>query len=631
MKIVSLEKLVDRINQDLGIKFIDNFRYKRKSLGNHSRATSSGILFKFIDKDRDWVINEGGGAEVQYHLFLHNDVVGYGLGFNAQYVPFANAMSSVDYIKPFVNAFLKLKNDNDLRIRTLLNNGFSLVEGDWASLNNIQNREYYLFGKTIDVDNGDIKDNEYHDMISDLKNGLFDLYVAIWEQKNKMENNTEVMEKYINLLNKNFNLVLTGAPGTGKTYLAKQIAQQMILGNVKENLADNEQKQFDEQCGFVQFHPSYDYTDFIEGLRPKQYSGGNIGFEIKDGVFKKFCTKVIKDSYSDSTDNFEEVWRNFVKDLSVSGIQIPTTTGYGKPFTVVLNQNGDGLVDVQSTYNRYYNYEQLYNVYRGLPGVPNGGHDNYRQAVIKYLKQEYRLKDYKIGKKTDTDKKFIFIIDEINRGEISKIFGELFFSIDPGYRGKNGEVKTQYANMYETPNEFDNELGITDTHDYGHFFVPKNVYIIGTMNDIDRSVESMDFAFRRRFAFKEIKAKETQYMLDSEEAWGKDNNNKSLKPKDDIVQKVKNRMNNLNDMIWHEPIENESNDIKSIEGFSSAYHIGASYFLKLANYKNDDGSYDFDKLWDYHLDGLLHEYLRGMDDVDNKIDRLKQAYKNDNA
>lgn len=469
--------------------------------------------------------------------------------------------------------------------------------------------------------------------IDDYDKKISSYYLAA-QKHYEQENQIQIMkatEQYIKLLKTNHNVILTGAPGTGKTYLAKQIAQQMILGKVTDKLAENEQKQFDEQCGFVQFHPSYDYTDFIEGLRPKQYSGGNIGFEIKDGVFKKFCTKAIKDTYSDSTDNFEEVWRNFVKDLSVSGIQIPTTTGNGKPFTVVLNQNGDGLVDVQSTYNRYYNYEQLYNVYRGLPGVPNGGHDNYRQAVIKYLKKEYRLKDYKIGKKTDTDKKFIFIIDEINRGEISKIFGELFFSIDPGYRGKNGEVKTQYANMYETPNEFDNELGITDTHDYGHFFVPKNVYIIGTMNDIDRSVESMDFAFRRRFAFKEIKAKETQYMLDSEEAWGKDNNNKSLKPKDDVVQKVKNRMNNLNDMIWHEPIENESNDIKSIEGFSSAYHIGASYFLKLANYKNDDGSYDFDKLWDYHLDGLLHEYLRGMDDVDNKIDRLKQAYKNDNA
>ena len=87
-------------------------------------------------------------------------------------------------------------------------------------------------------------------------------------------------------------------------------------------------------------------------------------------------------------------------------------------------------------------------------------------------------------------KKFIFVIDEINRGEISKIFGELFFSIDPGYRGEKGRIKTQYQNLVDDKDVFAKG-----------FYIPENVYIIGTMNDIDRSVESMDFAMRRRFAF----------------------------------------------------------------------------------------------------------------------------------
>lgn len=99
------------------------------------------------------------------------------------------------------------------------------------------------------------------------------------------------MQKYTDLLKSNHNLILTGAPGTGKTYLAKQIAQQMILGEVKKEMSPEEEKQFNEQCGFVQFHPSYDYTDFVEGLRPKQDAGGNVGFERKDGVFKEFCKK----------------------------------------------------------------------------------------------------------------------------------------------------------------------------------------------------------------------------------------------------------------------------------------------------------------------------------------------------
>jgi len=158
----------------------------------------------------------------------------------------------------------------------------------------------------------------------------------------------------------------------------------------------------------------------------------------------------------------------------------------------------------------------------------------------------------------------------------------LFFSIDPGYRGEKGRVQTQYQNIVEDGDIF--KKG---------FFVPENVYIIGTMNDIDRSVESMDFAFRRRFAFKEIKADENVGMLDN------------LAQKDEAI----NRMKNLNSAI------------EKVDGLSSAYHIGASYFLKLKDYNGD-----FDKLWEYHLEGLLREYLRGTQDVDKEIEKLKTAY-----
>ncbi|MCR5361614.1 MAG: AAA family ATPase [Bacteroidales bacterium] len=185
----------------------------------------------------------------------------------------------------------------------------------------------------------------------------------------------------------------------------------------------------------------------------------------------------------------------------------------------------------------------------------------------------------------NANRPFVFIIDEINRGEISKIFGELFFSIDPGYRGEKGRVQTQYQNLVEDGDIF--KKG---------FFVPENVYIIGTMNDIDRSVESMDFAFRRRFAFKEIKADKNVGMLDN------------LAQKEEAIE----RMKSLNAAI------------EKVEGLSSAYHIGASYFLKLKDY---DG--DFDKLWEYHLEGLLREYLRGMTDVDAKIEALHKAYDNE--
>ena len=187
-------------------------------------------------------------------------------------------------------------------------------------------------------------------------------------------------------------------------------------------------------------------------------------------------------------------------------------------------------------------------------------------------------------------KNFVFIIDEINRGEISKIFGELFFSIDPGYRGKNGKVKTQYQNLVEVGDEF-----------YDGFFVPENVYIIGTMNDIDRSVESMDFAFRRRFAFKEIKADENLEML---EELG------------ELKNQAIERMKRLN------------TEISKIEGLSSAYHIGAAYFLKLKNYASDADN-GFENLWNNHLEGLLCEYLRGSLNIEESIAKLKAAYNNE--
>ena len=215
-----------------------------------------------------------------------------------------------------------------------------------------------------------------------------------------------------------------------------------------------------------------------------------------------------------------------------------------------------------------------------------------------------------------SDKNFVFIIDEINRGEISKIFGELFFSIDPGYRGKEkGKIKTQYQNLIEQGDVF-----------YDGFYVPENVYIIGTMNDIDRSVESMDFAFRRRFAFKEITAEESKQMLDSENAWGKDENGNSRKPDQVDIDTIKSKMDAINNVIWHKVKEDVKDEDKSIEGLSSAYHIGASYFLKLVNYKNADGSYDYDQLWENHLEGLLLEYMRGMADVQKKIKKLANAY-----
>lgn len=425
---------------------------------------------------------------------------------------------------------------------------------------------------------------------------LEDLEVYEKDSKNNMKYDKEpsgLVNKFTTLLKSTRNLILTGAPGTGKTYLAKQIATAM--GCTKDEI------------GFVQFHPSYDYTDFVEGLRPVSKDNcDNIGFERKDGVFKEFCKKALKANFyndSNNTDNFEESWEKMIGYLNENNfLEISLLSGKGN-FRVELNEYGNGLAnrtykdDVYSEgdwikgKSKFFSKNQLYNIYKGLSGVPAGGHDNYRKAIINHMESDFGLLKYRESKISSVSSKpFVFIIDEINRGEISKIFGELFFSIDPDYRGEKGRVKTQYQNLVEQGDLFSDG-----------FFVPENVYIIGTMNDIDRSVESMDFAFRRRFAFAEVKAEDNVGMLDALEELGL---------KDDAI----NKMMSLNKTI------------SEIDGLSPSYHIGASYFLKLKEY---DG--DWEALWNYHLEGLLREYLRGMTNADEEMKKLENAYWRDES
>lgn len=457
--------------------------------------------------------------------------------------------------------------------------------------------------KNEHVDSLYITEEEHKDAKSELKysvdklglfsglstnefNEFFDKYMS-YMNLNQTTNNNNKYQEYIDILEANKNLILNGAPGTGKTWLAKKIAKKM-------GCSDNE-------IGFVQFHPSYDYTDFVEGLRPFE-KDGNVGFERKDGVFKEFCKKSIETKRSNQIDNFEECWNKLVEKLNDDDFLDIRLLSGKKSFRIELNEYGTGLANryyENDTYekgewiqgkSKFFSKEQLYNVYKGLPGVPAKGHDNYRKAIVNYMKENLGLKDYFAGADNIvTSKPFVFIIDEINRGEISKIFGELFYCIDPGYRGPKGSVLTQYQNLVSEGDVFENG-----------FYVPENVYIIGTMNDIDRSVESMDFAFRRRFAFKEIKANKNLGMLND--------------LGEDLSGKSKSRLINLN------------NKISETEGLDSSYHIGASYFLKLKDYQGD-----FGKLWEYHLKGLLREYMRGMSDVGTKLESLKVAYDNESV
>lgn len=360
------------------------------------------------------------------------------------------------------------------------------------------------------------------------------------------------------------NLILRGAPGTGKTYLAKEIAKELTDGN-------------EDQIGFVQFHPSYDYTDFVEGLRPVSNGDGAIEFRLQDGIFKDFCQKAKEAQLIGGQDNFDEAWDSYLEYINVAEEKeyITKTSYLSVNSRQNLSVNYDSGVPGWSLPRKY-----VYELYKDKNYNKQEYYKSGGRTVLETLRKRFGLKDYLSPTEIDTDKKFVFIIDEINRGEISKIFGELFFSIDPGYRGEKGSVSTQYANLHESDDKF---------------YIPENVYIIGTMNDIDRSVDTFDFAMRRRFRFVEVTAESQLYILD--------------KKLGEHAEEAKTRLRNLNAAI------------ENVQELNSHYHIGPSYFLKL-----EEVDFDYELLWSDYLKPLLEDYLRGSYEEVEILETLKKAF-----
>lgn len=570
LQIHDIETLIKYVNNDI-YDFATRFVKTRQHLADLKRPNSAKQFFTYETKDRDWAVNVGGSDEVQYRIDLRDGIVGYGLGFNTRYVE-GERRPNFEYIKPYMEAFISLRGSDE--ITKLEDRGFSL-DTDITNINNFEKGKYYLYGRQIKMNGKYLSLIDYYSIINDLKGGLFEVYKKVYELTNKLRVNSDevaqdiqkpiihpLVKEISELLLANKNLILTGAPGTGKTYLAKTLAEE-----------------WGAEYELIQFHPSYDYTDFVEGLRPIQNENGEVGFELRDGSFKKFCKRALKNQANQELDNFDQAYANFIEDVAEKGLELKTRV-QGNPFRITINKKGD-CVAIPDTIKQTpmivtKSYIQTYfETGKVIDWKP------YLIPVCNYIKEKYALR---MSDTSDKNKKFIIILDEINRAEISKVLGEIFFSIDPGYRGESGRVTTQYTNLQTDEDVFKSG-----------FYIPDNVYIIGTMNDIDRSVESFDFAMRRRFAWKEIKSADRLSMWEGQI--------------DDWAEEAKKRLTDLNKAI------------ESVQGLNSAYHVGPSYFLKLTNY---DG--DFDKLWTYHLESLLFEYLRGYPDAEQQIQGLKDAY-----
>lgn len=329
-------------------------------------------------------------------------------------------------------------------------------------------------------------------------------------------------------------IIKYGAPGTGKTYQAR-LQTSLMFDIWKEEFASNSRLTHASQIELVQFHPSFSYEDFMEGLRPVLGSDGKSQLRLQNGVFKEFCRSAGK-------------W-----EIDVYGLG--------------LAQKWESLT-----------IKEL------LP---------FREK----LSGEYWRDIFEIS---DTSKlvseavpPFFFIIDEVNRAELSRVFGELMYCLE--YRGTRGCVKTQYANLN---NEHTGML--KDAKGY-LFFIPTNIYLIGTMNTIDRSVESFDFALRRRFRWEEVVPDMAllKYHLNQFcKAW---------------LPLVDN-LERLNELIAKEPL------------LGNDYQIGHAYLMDLKYATSLTVSEVRERVWDDCIRPLLQEYLRGTGKETELISSFGKAF-----
>lgn len=422
------------------------------------------------------------------------------------------------------------KNYNAVRYRflkTLFPSNFTSVEaeGKFYLLINILKDKLEI---KVEGNNTEEKHNWLMRQLDSVIETNYKKHIFYWELYYMLDNDLDLKKA----------IVYYGSPGTGKTYKAKQEAKKFIDSWALKTFKKDKKYLIET----VQFHPSFAYEDFIEGIRPSK----DKQLKLKAGIFKRFCKKagIVETTLYKNT-QFLEIFSN----KSFSDIQLKEL------------KNIENIKDI-------------------LPDL-----DSYPEKLSLQ----------------DIIEPAFFIIDEINRADLSRVFGELMYSLE--YRGYNGKIKTQYS--YLIDNEDDEEEIFFWENGENWFFIPQNIYIIGTMNTIDRSVDSFDFALRRRFMWEEI---EPNYDVIKSEL------NKNLPDGNNLGIKLSESFINLNTKIR----ENEL--------LGKDYQIGHSYALVIRNKQFEKIQEVKNFLWNEFLKSLIQEYLRGLGD-NQKSNEILEIFK----